>query len=270
VNIFIIISYTILEKFKKVKISTHLWLHNNQNWQLFFHHLKLQKDPDPWSGSGSEIPDFQFENPDPDPKSLISDPEHWFQGPIFVSGDCLGLFQGPIFVLAIVSVHFKVRFLYRAIVSVNFRVRFLYRAIVSVAFKVLANFVGRYNPKIESVAEDRSVDNSSQARVVRFFTFAIVDTYGKWVLISRNHETSKFHKSLKFQYHQCQNSAKFCNFVKIDIWILQNLERSMLVSSKLQTFAEFWFRYYWNFDISWNSNIFIMDGSKFRKNSIFW
>jgi len=28
-------------------------------------------------GSGSEIPDFQFEDPDPDPKLLISDPEHW-------------------------------------------------------------------------------------------------------------------------------------------------------------------------------------------------
>ena len=43
----------------------------------FFHHLKLQKDPDPGSGSGygSEIPDFQLE--DPDPKLLISDPEHW-------------------------------------------------------------------------------------------------------------------------------------------------------------------------------------------------
>jgi len=30
-------------------------------------------------GSGSEIPDFQLE--DPDPKLLISDPEHWFIEP---------------------------------------------------------------------------------------------------------------------------------------------------------------------------------------------
>jgi len=35
VNKFIIISYTILENFIKVKISTHLCLHINQNWQLF-------------------------------------------------------------------------------------------------------------------------------------------------------------------------------------------------------------------------------------------
>jgi len=42
----------------------------------FFHHLKLQKDPDP----GSEISDFQFEDPDPDPKLLTSDPEHWSPG----------------------------------------------------------------------------------------------------------------------------------------------------------------------------------------------
>jgi len=30
------------------------------------------------SGSGSEIPDFYLEDPDPDPKLLISDPEHCF------------------------------------------------------------------------------------------------------------------------------------------------------------------------------------------------
>jgi len=42
----------------------------------FFHHIKLQKDPDP--GSGSKIPDFQLKDPDPnpDPKLLISEPEH--------------------------------------------------------------------------------------------------------------------------------------------------------------------------------------------------
>jgi len=57
-------------------ISTHLCLHYNQNWQLFFHHLKLQKDPDPGFGSGSEIPDLQLEEPDPDQKLLILDQEH--------------------------------------------------------------------------------------------------------------------------------------------------------------------------------------------------
>ena len=34
----------------------------------------LKKDPDPGSGSGSIIPDFQFKNPDP--KFMISDPQH--------------------------------------------------------------------------------------------------------------------------------------------------------------------------------------------------
>jgi len=69
VNKFIIISYTIIEKFKKFKISTHLCLHNNQNWQLFFTISSYRTE-----GSGSEIPDLQSE--DPDPKLLISDPEH--------------------------------------------------------------------------------------------------------------------------------------------------------------------------------------------------
>jgi len=40
---------------------------------FFFTISSSQMDPDP--GSGSEIPYFQFE--DPDPKLLISDPEHW-------------------------------------------------------------------------------------------------------------------------------------------------------------------------------------------------
>jgi len=69
------ISYTILEKFKKLKISTHSCLVINQNWKLFFTITSSQKDPD--TGSGSEILDFQFE--DPDPKLLISDPEHWLE-----------------------------------------------------------------------------------------------------------------------------------------------------------------------------------------------
>jgi len=74
---FIIISYTTLEKFKKLKISTHLFLIINQNLKLFFTITSSQKDQDPGSGSGAEILDFQFEDPDPDPKLLISDPEHW-------------------------------------------------------------------------------------------------------------------------------------------------------------------------------------------------
>jgi len=71
------VSYTILEKFKKLKISTHLCLVINQNQKLFFTITSSQKDPDPGSGSGSKILDFQYE--DPDPKLLISDPEHWQQ-----------------------------------------------------------------------------------------------------------------------------------------------------------------------------------------------
>jgi len=80
VNKFIHNAYTILEKLKKWKTSTDLCLHINQNWQLFFTISSSQKYPDPesgsGSGSGSEIPDLQFENSDPDPKLLISDPEH--------------------------------------------------------------------------------------------------------------------------------------------------------------------------------------------------
>jgi len=69
-----IISYTILEKFKKLKILTHLCLVINQNLKLFFTIISSQKNPDP--GSGSEILDFQFEDLDLDPKLLISEPEH--------------------------------------------------------------------------------------------------------------------------------------------------------------------------------------------------
>ena len=75
---FIIISYTVLKKFKKIKISTHCCLVINQNVKLFFFITSSQKDPDPGSKSGYEILDFQFE--DPDPKLLISDPEHCFTG----------------------------------------------------------------------------------------------------------------------------------------------------------------------------------------------
>jgi len=65
---FIIISYRIRDKFKKLKISTHLCLVINENWKLFFPFTSSHKDPDP--GSGSEILDFQFEDPDQ---------EHWFK-----------------------------------------------------------------------------------------------------------------------------------------------------------------------------------------------
>ena len=68
VNKFIIIVYTILEKFKKLKISTHFCLHNYQNRQLFFTISSIQKDPYPGSGSGFEIPDFYCEAPDTDSK----------------------------------------------------------------------------------------------------------------------------------------------------------------------------------------------------------
>jgi len=65
------ISFTILEKFKKLKISTHLCLVINQNWKLFFTITSSQKDPDP-------DPKFLIfkQSEDPDPKLLISDPEH--------------------------------------------------------------------------------------------------------------------------------------------------------------------------------------------------
>jgi len=59
VNKFILISYTILEKFKKLKISTHICLRNNQNWQLFF------------TISSYRIWGLE----DLDPKLIISDPD---------------------------------------------------------------------------------------------------------------------------------------------------------------------------------------------------
>jgi len=41
---------------------------------FFFTNSSLLKGPDP--GSGSEIPDFHYEDPDPDQKIKISDPEN--------------------------------------------------------------------------------------------------------------------------------------------------------------------------------------------------
>jgi len=60
---FIIIKKTILEIFKNLKIATHLRHLINQNCFRNFTISSLQKDPD--QGSGSEIPDFQVEDPDP-------------------------------------------------------------------------------------------------------------------------------------------------------------------------------------------------------------
>ena len=108
---------------------------------------------------------------------------------------------------------------------------------------------------------------------VFFFTSAIVEIYQKYVLISRNFAEFR-------EIQKPQNSAKVRNFDIIDvgiprnfdnndIGIPRNLERLMSVSSKLRTFAEFRFRYYRNFDILRNSDIVIIDSSKFRKNSIF-
>ena len=53
-----------------MKISTYsiCVFKNAKGEHFFFHHLKFTE------GSGSKIPDFQFE--DPDPKLLISDTEH--------------------------------------------------------------------------------------------------------------------------------------------------------------------------------------------------
>jgi len=72
---FIKISYTILEKFKKLKILPICVL-SLTKIEIFTVHRRIRiqdPDPDPGSGSGSEILDFQFE--DPDQRLLISDPE---------------------------------------------------------------------------------------------------------------------------------------------------------------------------------------------------
>jgi len=63
VNKFFIISYAILEKFKKFKISSHLCLHNNQNWQLFltissYRRIRIRNSWFSVWGSGSEIINF--------------------------------------------------------------------------------------------------------------------------------------------------------------------------------------------------------------------
>jgi len=46
VSKFIMITHTIPEKFKNLKISTHLCLNFNKDWQLFFTISSLQKYPD--------------------------------------------------------------------------------------------------------------------------------------------------------------------------------------------------------------------------------
>jgi len=51
--------------------------------------------------------------------------------------------------------------------------------------------------------------------IVRFFTFAIVDIYRKWVLISRNFAEFR-------EIPKPRNSAKFRNFHIIDVGIPRN------------------------------------------------
>jgi len=65
----IIITHTILEICKKLKISAHLRLHINQNLPFLFTNSSLQKDSDPGYAFGSEILDLHFVDPGP---------EHWF------------------------------------------------------------------------------------------------------------------------------------------------------------------------------------------------
>jgi len=64
-----IISNTMPEKTLKLKISTHTCLILTKIDNFFVHDLLITE------GSGSEITDIQFENPDP--KVLISNLEHW-------------------------------------------------------------------------------------------------------------------------------------------------------------------------------------------------
>jgi len=78
VNKNIIISYTILENLKKLKTSTHLCHHINQNWQLFFTISSSLKDPDPKFlifNLRIRIGKTDFEDPDLDQLQIILDQE---------------------------------------------------------------------------------------------------------------------------------------------------------------------------------------------------
>jgi len=70
-NKFVIISYTILENLKNLSFQPICAFIITKIDNVFSPSQVKERSG---SGSGSEIPDFELE--DPDPKLLISDPEH--------------------------------------------------------------------------------------------------------------------------------------------------------------------------------------------------
>ena len=85
----------------------------------------------------------------------------------------------------------------------------------------------------------------------RFFTFAIVDIYRKWVLISRNFAEFR-------EIPKPRNSAKVRNFDIIDVGIPQNFEISIITISEFREISKDRCRYPRNCELSRNFVIVII------------
>jgi len=93
--------------------------------------------------------------------------------------------------------------------------------------------------------------------IVRFFTFAIVDIYRKWVLISRNF--AEFREILK-----PQNSTKVRNFNIIDVGIPRNFEILIITILEFRKISKYRWRYPRNCELSRNFDFVIIEILIFR------
>ena len=92
--------------------------------------------------------------------------------------------------------------------------------------------------------------------IVRFFTFAIVDIYRKWVLISRNFAEFR-------EIPKPQNSAKVRNFNIIDVGIPQSFEISIITISEFREISKDRCRYPRKCELSRNFSFVIIEISIF-------
>jgi len=92
--------------------------------------------------------------------------------------------------------------------------------------------------------------------IVRFFTFAIVEIYRKWVLISRNFAEFR-------EIPKPRNFAKVRNFDIIDVGIPRNFEISIIMISEFREISKDRCRYPQNYEISRNFDFVIIEISIF-------
>jgi len=97
---------------------------------------------------------------------------------------------------------------------------------------------------------------SRVSTIVRFFTFAIVDIYRKWVLISRNFAEFR-------EIPKPRNSAKVRNFDIIDVGIPRNFEISLKTISEFRKISKDRCRYPRNCELSRNFDFVIIEISIF-------